>query len=668
MQRKTGRRCTRVTIGYAIVLGLLIIISLVPRLANLDRPILEKNAFRQTQTALTAQVFSNSGIDFLWYETPLFGPPWMVPFEFPLYQATVAAVAWLAPEEASLDISCRLAAVVFFYLSAVALLLVCCEVLEIRTCVWIAAVYLLMPFNLVYSRMSLVDYTSVTFVLFYLLAVMKWFRSDRRKLWSMVAICSGSVAATVKVTTIPVILPAVLLMFAWHVFLEKSLDDRGSNSVFRRLSAPGLAQLVAMTVIPVMIEGLWLWHTDQIKSSSPFTLWLTSENLQHWTWGTISQRLGLRNWLDIGSRVERLMMPGAMALLPLLAFFSLRMTDSRYRLFVLSMALGCACPVLLFFHLYVVHEYYLIAVAPPAAVLVGVGLSTLTRRGPLVVLPIQIAAVIFMLIGLYRAYSSEVGPMLKSSWQPSRDIAVAEMIRSATAPCDAIAMTQANSNWDSTIPYYSDRRFLILRNTVEDPRVDDFLVANGFRYGVFHASNPLRLVRWQKTLLGSAAEYRLFELNIREEPDPPLNGTAIESGESILLLSSATPGLAERLVPVQQIRISATPQGISIDATGYDPFLLLPHLEIPPGHRVSIRIVIDAPSATELKVYFTTPSSPKYTEELRVRETLQEGENNLIIQLSHPEVRGALRLDPGTVPGRYVLRFLEVRADPISSW
>src|SRR5690349_3116714 len=45
--------------------------------------------FRQTQTAITSYYMIRGG-PFLKYETPVFGVPWSIPFEFPLYQWIVA--------------------------------------------------------------------------------------------------------------------------------------------------------------------------------------------------------------------------------------------------------------------------------------------------------------------------------------------------------------------------------------------------------------------------------------------------------------------------------------------------------------------------------------------------------------------------------------------------
>jgi hypothetical protein len=60
-----------------------------------DRPLFDHFGFRQNQTAMTAQWFDvkNPIRGLFFYETPEFGAPWMVPFEFPLYQGVVAILS-----------------------------------------------------------------------------------------------------------------------------------------------------------------------------------------------------------------------------------------------------------------------------------------------------------------------------------------------------------------------------------------------------------------------------------------------------------------------------------------------------------------------------------------------------------------------------------------------
>ncbi len=668
MRAKSDHRSSQSAIGVILATGILVIVSLVPRVTHLELPLLEKNAFRQTQTALTAQVYADSGIDLLSYQTPLFGPPWMVPFELPLYQAAVALVSWTLPDGALFDISCRLTAVIFFYLSALALYLACREVTDRWISGWVLAVYLFMPFNMIYSRMCLIDFTSVAFALIYLVAVLKWLRNDRRHIWTLVAVGSGSIAATVKVTTIPMILPAVVLLTLWWLISQRRDGGRPWSSVVRRVGAVAWVQLAMMAALPVLVEWLWLWHTDTIKAASPFTNWLTSEHLQAWSWGAFSQRLETAKWLQITDRLHRLMVSGWMVILPLVAVVAVIKSGPRHRLALVSVALGAVLPILMFFNLYAVHEYYLVAVAAPIAVLVGVGLGAVLRRGPAQLLPIQAIAAGLVLFSLYRGFASDVAPLLEPPRHPAREIAVAELIQRFTNPEDTLVMTQANSDWNSTIPYYSNRRFLVLRNTIEKPWIDEFMDEHGMHYALLHFSHPLRLVNWQKTGLGTSGENRLFAITPADEPTNSADRRFAEAVSPTVLLTSEARGFGSSLRPLHQVAITEGPYGVELNASGDDPFLLLPEVEIPPGHRVSLRMVLESPAETELLVYFTTPTSPNYTEELKARETIHRGLNNLVIDIFHPELVGPLRLDPGTKPGRYVLVSLEVLAYPNTSW
>ena len=63
--------------------------------SNCQQPPIDLHSFRQCQTGITAYWFDwqNPWQSFFNYETPEFGVPWKVPFEFPLYQAVVSAIS-----------------------------------------------------------------------------------------------------------------------------------------------------------------------------------------------------------------------------------------------------------------------------------------------------------------------------------------------------------------------------------------------------------------------------------------------------------------------------------------------------------------------------------------------------------------------------------------------
>ncbi len=73
--------------------------------------ILDRYEFRQVQTALSAFWVIQDGFR-LDYLTPIFGPPWSIPMEFPIYQWSIAALVGLT--HMPLEQAGRLLSVLFF--------------------------------------------------------------------------------------------------------------------------------------------------------------------------------------------------------------------------------------------------------------------------------------------------------------------------------------------------------------------------------------------------------------------------------------------------------------------------------------------------------------------------------------------------------------------------
>ena len=75
------------TVNTIFILSILYLVLI--NILNIDNPIIDRNGFRQTQTAITSYYLFTDGISFK-YMTPILGQPWSVPFEFPLYQFIVS--------------------------------------------------------------------------------------------------------------------------------------------------------------------------------------------------------------------------------------------------------------------------------------------------------------------------------------------------------------------------------------------------------------------------------------------------------------------------------------------------------------------------------------------------------------------------------------------------
>ena len=61
----------------------LLALAAAAKLPTLQQPLTENYAWRQTQTAWTALIYHQEGIDLLRPEVPVHGPPWVFGFEFP---------------------------------------------------------------------------------------------------------------------------------------------------------------------------------------------------------------------------------------------------------------------------------------------------------------------------------------------------------------------------------------------------------------------------------------------------------------------------------------------------------------------------------------------------------------------------------------------------------
>lgn len=100
--------------------------------------------------------------------------------------------------------------------------------------------------------------------------------------------------------------------------------------------------------------------------------------------------------------------------------------------------------------------------------------------------------------------------------------------------------------------------------------------------------------------------------------------------------------------------------GLVIQSIGQDPQILLPELDYA-GKRVVVEAEVTVPAATHAQVYVQTPSKRRYSEDQSVALPVRAGRQRLEFSLGAFEVCGALRFDPGRLPGDYTLHTLTVR-------
>jgi hypothetical protein len=118
----------------------------------------------------------------------------------------------------------------------------------------------------------------------------------------------------------------------------------------------------------------------------------------------------------------------------------------------------------------------------------------------------------------------------------------------------------------------------------------------------------------------------------------------------------------DELTPIHQLAITPAEQGYTLLSQGNDPHFLLPEFKTNEVMQYIMKIVINAPQATNWQIFYGTLLRPQYNEEQSISGQLQSGENTFYVVLDDQNLDGKIRIDPGSVMGEYTLKSLEIRA------
>jgi hypothetical protein len=399
----------------------------------------EAHGFRQTQTAFQSLLLSRGEGSLLRPPLPIFGKPWTTPFEFPLFQWSASWIIRIA--DVGPDFANRLSSLIWFSLCLIPLWLLARRFLTPISSLIALVFFTYSPFGLQWSRASLIEYCALFFALVFVEATLRVLDSPNA-LVVIVAAISCSLAGAVKSTTL--LSAGVLLFFMWRNKLNflKSVNKR-FRTVFYIcvIFAAGLA-----------VTSAWTSHADLIKQQNHFTRFITSNSLKEWNFGTLSQRRIVGNWTTIFDRVDHLMVPKFSFLLMILIL----VINKRTRSYSFGLACSIFIPVLIFFNLYLVHDYYLIAICAPIALLVGLLSEHLATyfQGQLQ----SKIAILSVFLGLLLWLNVTASPYVQMSKldyaAPSFEIA------QLTLPNDLIFAS--HNTWDPSLFYYANRRGLMV--------------------------------------------------------------------------------------------------------------------------------------------------------------------------------------------------------------
>ncbi len=429
--------------------------------SDLGKPLLDRHLFRQTQTALTTYWMVEEGIKIA-YETPLFGPPWTIPFEFPTYQLIVASIVKVF--DVPLDQTGRLVSLSFFYLTLIPLYFVirsfsCPK----RDWLIVSSLLLTSPFYIFWSRTFMIESTAVflgatsSAVFYYILKIEKI-----KNRYISIASIVCCLAALTKITTFCVFLGFNFLGLAY--FLIPTNGSRVLSS--RKVLKIGIATFL----LPVVVAMVWTKYTDVLKSNSPTPMaeMTLSSNLNVFAFGTIEQRFSPERWLRMETHgIDYLLSAPIPILIVLIVFLLLKKGNVVRTLSLLAFASG----PMVFFNLYYQHDYYWYANGVFAFLFIGCTISCVTSNEALN----RYCACLLLLVYSGFQVITYNHSVYSNSGYAKRIIDVAEDIKSLSNPDDSIMIY--GYDWNSAIAYYSERKSIM-------PMNKSWLLSNGTQQAV----------------------------------------------------------------------------------------------------------------------------------------------------------------------------------------
>ena len=472
------------------VAGLAMAANLLLSIQGWNLPILDAHAFRQTQTALSSYWFVQEGFK-LDYITPVLGPPWEIPLEFPLYQWIAAALHQLTGY--GLDQCGRLVSLLFFYATLAPAFLLARFFWKDSRAGWIlVSLMLVNPIHVFWGRTFMIETT----VLFFCTAFLWFFTKamyEGRVHNHLLAILCGCLAGLVKPTTY-----ASFLLVAFAIYVHVAYLHRSGWGA--RQWAAFLARGAALTLISIVVTYAWTKHCDSIKALHPYQPLISSSDEQReWIYGSINQRLSWplwQRWVIGYNGWVQAMMPtlgwvGVVAIA--IAIIAALLTSGRRAVIGLVALAALLSGPLVFFNLYR-HDYYQMAITIWACVLVAFAFVEGIRRFWF----LQFALPAFLLVVVIGYTQS--GYMAQQERSPARYaefMEVANYLKSETDP-DRDVLLVLGQDWTSEFAYYTGRKVRMQRLTDIDSLTSEqfegfrkALDAAGMRVGAIALSTPV---------------------------------------------------------------------------------------------------------------------------------------------------------------------------------
>ncbi len=446
-QERGGNLTTRLLDRTLVVIFILLLLhSAYAMTTGWNHTILDQYGFRQAQTAITIEYLVKGGPWFA-YETPVLGPPWSIPFEFPLYQWIVALIVSLS--HLPIDQAGRSVSVFFFYSSLLPLYFML-RTLGLSTSQRLTFLILIVasPLYIFWSRTVMIESCVLFLSLLYLALTAEYLASPRPSV-AVLILLTGSLSAMVKLPTFFGF--AICSAFFLIVDMRRgAILDRAS--IQTRLLFVGCAG-----IIPGVAGLGWSLYAQTQRALNPLGGFLALNALTEFTYGTARQRFSPELWRVIWMRSIPDILGSNVLLLPLLISLPLVRKSQRTHA-MLSLAVFMIV-WMTFTNLHFAHSYYQYAngvflIAALGFSIAGlIGLEGVARKSGLLFLGMTVV----LSLNEYHTTYEKSQESDNTSLQEA-----AKAIRENSNPDDVLIAY--GLDWSPELLYSSDRRGIMVRD------------------------------------------------------------------------------------------------------------------------------------------------------------------------------------------------------------
>ena len=221
--------------------------------------------FRETQTAFGVRSILRNGMSIFRADVPVFGPPWKLPFEFPVFQycaAVVAQIFGFTEVKSSL-----ITATIFFLASGVALFVLVRIISGSATARIALILYLFSAYGLHFGTYVSIEFVAVFFLLLAMISIIKFFEAGQFR-YLFFLFVSGSLGSLVKITTA---VPWIMVGISLVILTSK-------KSFWVKIYC------FLVSFASIFSGLLWSQYTYSIRDQNPHTRFLNGKSTRFYFW------------------------------------------------------------------------------------------------------------------------------------------------------------------------------------------------------------------------------------------------------------------------------------------------------------------------------------------------------------------------------------------------